>query len=65
MSEELLDIVPLWQDDLVAFTIGCSFSFEQALLDAGTALNNNEWMQWTNNEHSSTVDSAVHKRQGQ
>jgi len=30
MSEELPDIEPLWQDDLVAFTIGCSFSFEQA-----------------------------------
>lgn len=29
------DITDLWRDDLVTFVIGCSFSFEQALLDAG------------------------------
>jgi uncharacterized protein YcsI (UPF0317 family) len=29
------DIRALWQDDLVSFVIGCSFSFEQALLQAG------------------------------
>lgn len=29
------DIRALWQDDLVTFVIGCSFSFEQALLEAG------------------------------
>ena len=28
----------LWRDDLVSFVIGCSFSFEQALLDAGLSL---------------------------
>ena len=28
----------VWRDDLVAFAIGCSFSFEQLLLDAGIAL---------------------------
>ncbi len=28
----------LWRDDLVAFVIGCSFSFEQALLEAGVPL---------------------------
>ena len=28
----------LWRDDLVAFAIGCSFSFEQMLLDAGIRL---------------------------
>lgn len=38
LSEEPLDIEHLWQDDLVAFAIGCSFSFEQPLLDAGIAL---------------------------
>jgi uncharacterized protein YcsI (UPF0317 family) len=27
-----------WRDDLVTFVIGCSFSFEQALLDAGLPL---------------------------
>ncbi|MGF6458160.1 putative hydro-lyase [Pseudomonas frederiksbergensis] len=38
LSEEPSDIGHLWQDDLVAFAIGCSFSFEQPLLDAGIAL---------------------------
>lgn len=28
----------LWRDDLVVFAIGCSFSFEQMLIDAGIAL---------------------------
>lgn len=32
------DITGLWADDLVSFVIGCSFSFEQALLDAGLPL---------------------------
>lgn len=32
------DIVKLWRADLVTFVIGCSFSFEQALLEAGVPL---------------------------
>jgi uncharacterized protein YcsI (UPF0317 family) len=32
MVEEPLDIMAHWRDDLVAFVIGCSFSFEEALL---------------------------------
>ncbi|MES2113798.1 MAG: putative hydro-lyase [Pseudomonadota bacterium] len=28
----------VWRDDLVAFAIGCSFSFEQMLMEAGIAL---------------------------
>ncbi len=28
----------LWRDDLVTFVIGCSFSFEQALIEAGVPL---------------------------
>jgi uncharacterized protein YcsI (UPF0317 family) len=32
------DLRSAWRDDLVAFAIGCSFSFEQALLDAGLRL---------------------------
>jgi uncharacterized protein YcsI (UPF0317 family) len=35
---EPTDIRDLWRDDLVAFVIGCSFSFEQALLDDGIPL---------------------------
>ncbi len=33
--DEPTDISDLWRDDLVAFIIGCSFSFEEALLAAG------------------------------
>jgi len=32
------DLHGTWREDLVAFAIGCSFSFEQALLDAGLRL---------------------------
>ena len=35
---EPTDVRDLWRDDLVTFVIGCSFSFEQALLDAGLPL---------------------------
>jgi uncharacterized protein YcsI (UPF0317 family) len=35
---EPTDIAALWRDDLVTFVIGCSFSFEQALLDEGVPL---------------------------
>lgn len=33
--EEPPDIAALWRDDLVAFALGCSFSFEDALLAEG------------------------------
>ena len=35
LTERRRDIVDLWDDDLVAFLIGCSFSFERALQAAG------------------------------
>ena len=35
LVEEPTDVRSLWRNDLVTFVIGCSFSFEQALLDAG------------------------------
>lgn len=38
LAEECADIAHLWRDDLVTFVIGCSFSFEQALIEAGLAL---------------------------
>jgi len=38
LVDEVSDIQALWRDDLVSFAIGCSFSFEQALLDAGLRL---------------------------
>ena len=33
--EEPLDVTHVWRDDLVTFAIGCSFSFEEALMAAG------------------------------
>ena len=38
LLEEPTDITPWWRDDLVAFAIGCSFSFEEALLADGIPL---------------------------
>jgi uncharacterized protein YcsI (UPF0317 family) len=35
LVEEPTDIVKHWRDDLVSFVIGCSFTFENALLAAG------------------------------
>ena len=36
--DEPTDIGALWRDDFVTFVLGCSFSFEQALLDEGLRL---------------------------
>ncbi|HEX3139652.1 MAG TPA: putative hydro-lyase [Rhizobacter sp.] len=38
LVDEPTDLRALWRDDLVTFVIGCSFSFEQALLDAGLSM---------------------------
>ena len=38
LTDQPIDIVNLWRKDLVTFVIGCSFSFEQALLEAGLPL---------------------------
>jgi len=35
LVDEPTDVADLWTDDLVSFLIGCSFSFETALLQAG------------------------------
>jgi uncharacterized protein YcsI (UPF0317 family) len=35
LVEEPLDVRHAWRDDLVTFAIGCSFSFEEAMLDNG------------------------------
>ncbi|WP_416897095.1 MAG: putative hydro-lyase [Minwuia sp.] len=32
---EVTDIAALWREDLVAFALGCSFTFENALIEAG------------------------------
>jgi uncharacterized protein YcsI (UPF0317 family) len=38
LVEEPRDLSRWWRDDLVSFAIGCSFSFEQALIDDGIEL---------------------------
>lgn len=38
--EERTDIMDLWQNDMVAFVLGCSFSFEQALVKADIPVRN-------------------------
>jgi uncharacterized protein YcsI (UPF0317 family) len=35
LVDEPRDLLQCWRDDLVTFAIGCSFSFEQALIEAG------------------------------
>ncbi|WP_173934742.1 putative hydro-lyase [Chelativorans sp. Marseille-P2723] len=35
LEEEVTDITHLWRDDFVTFVIGCSLSFEKAILDSG------------------------------
>jgi len=53
LAEEPGDLKSVWRDDLVSFVIGCSFSFEEALLAADVpvrhiALNRNVPMYRTN-----------------
>ena len=42
LVEQRGDIRDLWRDDLVAFLLGCSFTFEHALIDAGIPVRNVE-----------------------
>jgi uncharacterized protein YcsI (UPF0317 family) len=39
-ERELTDISDIWRDDLVTFALGCSFSFEEALLADGLEVRN-------------------------
>ncbi len=40
MTEEKTDVSDIWRDDFVSFLLGCSFSFEKPLLDAGLEVRN-------------------------
>jgi uncharacterized protein YcsI (UPF0317 family) len=40
LEEERADITELWREDFVAFLLGCSFSFEHLLIDAGLPVRN-------------------------
>jgi len=42
LEREVSDVTELWQDDFVAFLIGCSFSYDGALMDAGIPLRSAE-----------------------
>jgi len=42
LEAEVEDISQYWQDDLVSFLLGCSYSFENAMLDAGIPLRHHE-----------------------
>ena len=41
-TAEVDSLLPLWHDDLVSFLLGCSFSFETAMVDAGMQLRHQE-----------------------
>lgn len=41
-TEERENITDLWTDDMVGFLIGCSFTFEEALLNNGIPIRHNE-----------------------
>lgn len=41
LAEERTDVSDLWQDDFVSFVIGCSFSFESELIEAGIEMRHN------------------------
>ena len=38
LADGVTDVTAYWRDDLVAFLLGCSFTFEWAMLDAGIKL---------------------------
>ncbi len=40
LAEQRGDIRDLWHDDLVTFLLGCSFTFEHALIEAGIGVRN-------------------------
>lgn len=42
LADETDDIKDLWTDDMVGFLIGCSFTFEEALVNNGIAMRHNE-----------------------
>lgn len=42
LVDEPTDVADLWREDLVSFLVGCSFSFEAALTEAGVPLRHQE-----------------------
>jgi uncharacterized protein YcsI (UPF0317 family) len=54
LVDEPVSIESYWSDDLVAFLLGCSFSFEQGLIDAGIPLRH-----WTCGGNASMYRTSV------
>ena len=44
LEAEVTDLMGIWQDHLVSFLLGCSFTFEASLMRAGTPVRNIEVM---------------------
>ncbi len=42
LVEELDDLLGIWREDFVSFLLGCSFTFEQALLEEGISIRHQE-----------------------
>ncbi len=42
LSKRMYDLSEVWSDDLVTFVLGCSFSFEDALIENGISVRNIE-----------------------
>ena len=64
LEQETADVLDVWRDDLVSFLIGCSFTFETALLAAGIPMrhieeNSNVSMYITNMPTVPRVSSPV------
>jgi uncharacterized protein YcsI (UPF0317 family) len=63
LVEEIHDVSDLWRDDFVIFALGCSFSFEEALAEAGLELRH-----WTTNTlvpmYLTDIDTAAAGRFG-
>lgn len=41
LVDEVTDVADMWRDDFVSFVIGCSFSFESELIEAGIEMRHN------------------------
>jgi uncharacterized protein YcsI (UPF0317 family) len=57
IAAEPQDISELWNEDLVAFVLGCSYSFEQALVEAGIRLKH--WERAENSPYYATDVDTV------
>jgi len=57
VAEQRREISDLWRDDLVAFLLGCSLTFEHALIEAGSGCATSNSAPWC--RCSSPIFSAV------